>query len=92
MMIALMEEAACKCLIDYLTPEQTSVGTEINVEHTAASPVGSEITATAKVEFVSNRKIEFVVTANDSSQEIGKGRHTRFIVDEKRFMSKAKDR
>jgi len=35
--------------------------------HRAASPVGAEITATAEIELVFGRKIEFSVTANDQS-------------------------
>ena len=88
MMIALMEQAACECIADGLGPGQTSVGTEINVSHTAASRMGMEITATATIEAVLGRKVDFIVTASDLSGEIGKGKHTRVIVDAERFMSK----
>ena len=88
-MIALMERAACECLIDCLDDGQTSVGSLINVEHIAASTLGTEIIATAAIEYVFGRKIEFKVTASDKSGKIGKGKHTRFIVDEERFMKKA---
>jgi predicted thioesterase len=92
MMIALMESAACKCLADCLDKGQTSAGTQISVEHTAASPLGAEITATATIERVLGNRIEFIVTANDGVGEIGKGRHTRAIVDGERFMTKASER
>ena len=90
MMIALMEKAACKCLSDVLEAGQTSVGTEINVTHTAASPIGAEITATATIESVSERKIEFKLFASDGTKEIGSGTHIRVIVDAERFMVKLK--
>ena len=67
---------------------QSSVGTAINVSHTAASPIGAVISVTAAVEYVFGRKIEFSVTATDSRREIGKGKHTRMIVDIERFMKK----
>ncbi|MDR1581504.1 MAG: thioesterase family protein [Synergistaceae bacterium] len=92
MMIALMESAARKCLAGCLSEGQTSVGTQISVEHTAASPLGAEVTATATVERVFGSRIEFIVTALDGSGEIGKGRHTRAIVDAARFMTKASER
>ena len=92
MMIALMEQAACECLADCLEPGQTSVGTEINISHSAASPIGVEVTATATIDAVSGRRIEFSVKANDSAGEIGKGRHIRVIVDAERFMDKAGSR
>ena len=89
MMIALMEQAACECLVGGLEPGQTSVGTEINVAHIAASPLGAEITATATIDSVTGRKIEFIVSASDKTGEIGNGRHTRVIVDTEKFMKRA---
>jgi len=92
MMIALMEQAACDCLADCLDGKQTSVGSLINVEHTVPSPVGAEITASATIDSVFGRKVEFTVTASDKSGEIGKGKHTRIIVDKESFMKKAQTR
>ncbi|MCL2037185.1 MAG: thioesterase family protein [Oscillospiraceae bacterium] len=94
MMIALMEKAACKCLESTVGDGQTSVGTKVNVEHLAASPIGATITAVAKVEAVSGRKVEFKVESfqtlenEEGFKKIGEGEHTRFIVDEERFMAK----
>mgnify|MGYP000893313850 FL=1 len=90
--IALMEQASCQCLSDCLDPGQTSVGTAIRIEHTAASPLGAQVTATAEITSVTGKKIAFSVTAHDSTGEIGYGTHTRFIVDEERFMKKAEGR
>lgn len=87
MMVALMERAACECLSDCLGGGQTSVGTLINVEHIAASPVGAEVTATATIRSVSGRRVEFAVNAASGDREIGKGEHTRVIVDVERFMA-----
>ena len=92
MMIALMEQAACKCLEEGLGPGQTSVGTEISASHTAASPLGAEITATATIESIIGRKIGFAVSARDQSGEIGNGKHARVIVDAERFMEKTEAR
>jgi len=88
MMIALMEEAACNCLADGLESGQSSVGTKVNVSHTAVSPLGATITATATVEAVFGRRIEFKVTASDGTKEVGAGTHTRMIIDAEKFMSK----
>ena len=92
MMVALMEKAACECMADGLAPGQTSVGTQINVAHTAASPLGAEITATAEIVAVDGRKVSFTVVAHDGSNEIGRGAHERFIIDAERFMSKLEQR
>ena len=88
-MIALMELAACECLADCLDEGQACVGTVVDVRHTAASPLGAKITATATIKRVFGRRVEFAVTARDAVGEIGKGKHTRVIVDVPRFMEKA---
>ena len=88
MMVALMEEAACNCLAGSLGPGQSSVGTQVAIEHTAASPLGAEIIATATVTAIDGRKVSFDISAYDNKNEIGKGSHTRFIIDAERFMSK----
>jgi len=87
-MVALMEQAASELLEDCICKEQTSVGTIVNIKHLVASPVGAQITATAEVERVFGRKIEFLITATDGKNEIGKGKHTRMIVDAEKFMSR----
>ena len=39
-MVALMEGAACEAIADALDENETTVGTELNIRHTAATPVG----------------------------------------------------
>jgi len=90
MMIALMEQAACNCLADGLEQGQASVGTQINVSHTAASPMGADITAVAVIDKVFGRRIEFKVTASEGDKEIGSGTHTRMIIDREKFLSRLK--
>ena len=87
MMIALMEEAAFKALASDLPDGQTSVGTQINAEHLSASPIGATVTAKATINAVEKRKITFDITVHDNTKEIGRGTHTRFIVDTERFMA-----
>jgi ribosomal-protein-alanine N-acetyltransferase len=92
MMIMVMEQAACKALTDALDAGQTTVGTAINVEHTAPSPIDAPITVTATIKRVEGRKITFDVSARDEKGEIGRGTHERVIVDAQRFMEKARAR
>jgi len=89
MMVALMEKAACECLADVLKPGQTTVGTKVQISHTAATPIGMGVSATATVESVDGKRIAFKVSAKDGRGEIGSGTHVRAIVDEVRFMEKA---
>lgn len=92
MMVAQMELAANNCIAGELAPGQVTVGTKIQVEHTAASPIGMRIRAAATVTAVDGRRVDFEVTAYDECGEIGKGTHTRFIVDEAKFMLKTQQK
>ncbi|MDR2909130.1 MAG: hypothetical protein LBU86_04535 [Oscillospiraceae bacterium] len=92
MMVALMEKAACAVLSDALGAGQTSVGVSIHADHTAASPLGMKISATATVVSVRGRNITFEVSARDEAGEIGKGSHIRMVVDEEALLNKAKKR
>lgn len=88
-MIALMEKSAAD-LVEKLLPEEfTSVGISLNVQHTAPTPINMKFFAQAEIIAVDGRKIIFEVTANDERGEIGRGTHERFIVDRKKFQSKA---
>ena len=92
MMIAQMELAASECIAGELEEGQASVGTELHVAHSAASPLGVTITTTATVTAIDRRRVDFTVTASDDAGEIGAGTHTRFIVQTEKFMEKAVER
>lgn len=85
-MIAWMEEAACLCLD--LDQGKTSVGISMNVSHDTASPLGQTITIEAKMVHVEGRKIDYEVQAFQDGKSIGKGVHSRFVVDAQKFMDK----
>jgi len=89
MMISLMEQAACKCLADGLETGQTSVGIHVDVSHKAASLVGAKVSAKATINQVFGRKIIFEVIATDCGGEIGRGTHSRMIVNAERFLEKS---
>jgi len=88
-MIALMEGAACEAIAEALGENQTTVGTALNIEHLSATPVGLEVRAEAEVTAVAGKVITFTVTAYDEVGEIGKGTHTRVIVNGQKFLEKA---
>lgn len=92
MMAALMEQAACEALAPFLESGETTVGTELNIQHTAATPVGLNVTAEAEVTAVNGREIAFKVTARDDAGEIGSGTHKRFLVFTEKFQNKANGR
>ena len=89
MMIALMEAAAVDCIEAMLPEAQESLGISLEVEHVAATPVGVSVQARATLRQVDGRKLSFDVEAHDERELIGRGRHTRVLVDSARFRAKA---
>ena len=85
LMIYLMEVASARAVAPFLPPGWVSVGTEVNVKHLAATPVGLSVTATATVTAVSGRLVSFAVRAHDGVELIGEGTHVRALVDVERF-------
>jgi fluoroacetyl-CoA thioesterase len=88
MMIALMEKAAVDCVERLLPQGYESLGTHLDVSHTAPTPLGLTVTAKAVLVSVDGRKLTFAVEAHDGVETIGKGQHTRVVVDTPRFMNR----
>ena len=69
-------------------PNEQTVGTSINVSHTAATPPGMSVTAVVKLVEVDGRRLVFEVAAHDDAEPICKGTHERFVIDKERFSEK----
>ena len=91
-MVAMMEGAACEAIADCLPDNKTSVGTELNISHISATPVGLEVRAEAEVTAVEGNTITFKVSAFDEAGKIGEGTHKRVIVSTQRFLDKVYDK
>lgn len=87
-MVALMEGAACEAIAQALTEGQTSVGTELNIKHVSATPVGLEVRAEAEVTAVEGKVITFQVKAYDEAGLIGEGVHKRALISAQRFLER----
>ena len=88
-MVALMEGAACEAIEEALDDSKTTVGTELNIQHLSATPVGLEVRAEAVVTAVEGKVITFEVKAFDEAGEIGRGTHKRVVVPVQKFLEKA---
>ena len=87
-MAALMEGAACEAIASGLSETETTVGTELNLQHLSATPVGLEVWAEAEVTAVEGKQITFQIQAFDESGPIGTATHKRFLVQSQRFLDK----
>jgi predicted thioesterase len=91
-MIALVEATASAAVASDLEPGTSSVGTLVNVAHTSATPVGMDVVCAAELIEVDRRRLVFRVEVSDASGPIGSGIHERFVVDDAKFMSKARSK
>ncbi len=91
-MVALMEKSACDCLAEFLENDETTVGTELNIKHTAATPNGMNVTAEAVLTNINGREFTFEVKAFDECGMIGCGSHKRFLVYGEKFTAKTNEK
>ena len=91
-MIALMEIAASRVLLPLLGPGELSVGVTVDITHTAPTPLGAEVTATARYAGREGKLFLFEVSAADPGGEVGRGWHKRAIVSNERLQSGAAKR
>jgi predicted thioesterase len=91
-MIALMEMASARALKPLLHSDEMSVGVTVDIIHSAATPIGAKVTATANYRGREGKLFVFDVIAHDPAGEIGRGTHKRAIVSRERLMSGAAKR
>jgi fluoroacetyl-CoA thioesterase len=92
-MVGLLEWACIKAINPYLNwPHEQTVGTHIDVSHTAATPPGFEVIARVKLIAVDGRRLFFEIEAHDDIDLISKGKHERYIINKEKFNSKMKEK
>ncbi len=89
-LLAWCEAATCAAIEPTLPDGAASVGTRVELDHLAASPVGQEIVVTAETWFVDGRLHRFRVAArkSDDGKLVGTGDITRVVVDAERFLGR----
>jgi fluoroacetyl-CoA thioesterase len=89
-LIAHIEMTARDAVKPYLLDSEDTVGTQVNVSHVAATPIGMRARFFAEVIAIKGRRVEFRVQAEDENEKIAEGTHERFIVDVDRFAERLK--
>jgi fluoroacetyl-CoA thioesterase len=88
-MVGLVEWTCMRLMEPHLDyPAEQSVGTDVKLDHTAATPPGFTVTVSAELVAVNGRKLTFAVSAHDGIDEICRGTHERFVIDTARFNAK----
>jgi len=88
-LVGLVEWACIDAIHPHLDwPAEQSVGTHVDLSHSAATPPGLTVTVHGRLTGVDGRRLTFAVSAHDGIDEIGRGRHERVVIDVARFATK----
>ena len=83
-----LEHAARNAVLPLLEPGESTVGVVVNVEHTAATPMGAEVVARARVIYVDGPVITFQFEAHDEHEKIAGGTHKLRVIEASRLAKK----
>lgn len=84
-MVGLMEWACMEALRPHMQPDEISLGTNICVTHSAATPPGMTVDVTVTLLEVKGPRTKWSIVARDEKDLIGEGTHERFSIDRRKF-------
>lgn len=87
-LIQLLEAAAIDAIKNYLSSDQLSLGTRMNIKHLSATPLGMKVTAHALLKSVKKNRFSFMVDAYDEKEKVAEGEHERILIPKKRFLQR----
>ncbi len=88
MMVLLVESTASNSVLPCLGEDQATVGTVVNVKHTAATPIGMTVWCETELVEVDGKRLVFKAEVFDECGKVGEGTHERFIISVPRFMER----
>lgn len=93
-LLAWCEAATCRAVEGRLPAGSSSVGTDVGLEHLAASAVGDRVVVRARLAGVDGRRLRFEVEAVDAATglTLARGAVDRVVVDEARFLDRLERR
>ena len=90
-LVGLLEWACIRAINPHLDwPLEQTVGTHINVSHSAATPPGMEVTVHVELLSIEGKKLVFSVRAHDGADLVSEGQHERYIIVKERFDAKVR--
>src|SRR3982751_6573374 len=79
-MVSDVEYTCRDYLLQHLDEGEDSVGTHVSIDHLAATPMGLKVTVEAKIVDIDRRRVTFEFSVRDPIEEVGRGKHVRFVV------------
>ncbi|HDZ40461.1 MAG TPA: dihydrolipoamide acyltransferase [Bacteroidetes bacterium] len=87
-MVAFMEKTSMQLVQPYLEKGHGTVGISLDIKHMKAVPVGEEIRCTSRLSSKEDKRLTFEVKVFHNTDLVGEGKHSRYIIEEKSFLSK----
>ncbi len=91
-LLAVVERAAVRAAAPHVPPGHTSVGTAVELHHTAPTPVGGRVLARVWLERVEAGRLRFSFVVEDEAGEVARGTHERAVVERERFVARVEAR
>ena len=89
-LVAHVEAAAIQCVAFTLDEGQGTVGTRLDIQHLAATPLGMAVSVQAELSEIDGRRLVFSIEAYDEVEQIAKGTHERFVINSiEKFVARA---
>jgi fluoroacetyl-CoA thioesterase len=80
-MVSDVEYTCRDFLLEHLDAGEDSVGAHVSIDHLAPTPLGLEITIRIETTEIDRRKVVFSFSVQDPLEEVGRGKHARFVVE-----------
>lgn len=90
MLIAFMEQTSFELAQQYMKEGDTTVGVSVNIKHLKANLVGDRLKCISILEKIDGKRLDFSVKVYHNENVVGEGEHSRFIVNEEKFLGKLK--
>lgn len=91
-LIWFLEHAARKAVLPLLEPGESTVGVVINVEHTAATPLGEQVVCRARVIYTDGPLISFQLEAHDEHERVARGTHKLRVIQTARLAKRVQSK
>ncbi len=83
-MVLDMEGTCRNMILEHLDEGEDTVGARIEADHLGATLLGMWVDVTATITEVDGRRVTMDVEVRDPLDQVGRGRHIRFVMDKSR--------
>jgi len=87
-MVSDVEYACYDAVVPHLDPGESTVGTHVSIDHLGATPLGMAVRIDVRVKKLDKRRVMFEFCVHDAAEEVGRGEHTRFVVEHARTVAR----